>query len=245
MRTCAFAPIASRAQRGAALLVGLIFLVVLSLVAVIAMKGTLMEMRMVNNVSAHEQAFETSESLRLVVAKMFNEHAQMRGWPIALMGGDKPDSLYSTYPANCTTSSNVVGKNGVSCKMIYAMTIRKDAATSLPVNLYTIPLQTGEKMYDPATWMATFPDGDVKISLCSTGQTSGCTPDTFARVWVRPDGTGVSPGSGAAQAAGYRGLGEGLASGSSYMFFEIVSAGVSPGNARVVTQSQYQQAILN
>jgi type IV pilus assembly PilX-like protein len=233
------------AQHGAALLVGLIFLVVLSLVAVIAMKGTLMEMRMVNNVSEHEQAFETSESLRLVVSKMFSEHAQVRGWPVALMGGDKADSLFSTYPANCTAGSDTVGKNGVSCKMIYAMSIRRDAITGLPVNLYTIRTKAGENIYDPATWMVTHPEGDVKIGLCSGDQTPGCTADTVARIWVRPDGTSVSPGFGAAQSAGYRGLGEGLAGGSTHMFFEVVSAGVSPGNARVVTHSQYQQAILN
>lgn len=236
--------LARRAQRGAALLVGLIFLVVLSLVAVLAMKGTLMEMRMVNNVSSHEQAFEVSESMRLVVVKLFDEHSQLGGWPIALMGGNIADSQFSEFPANCTQSSNVIGKNGVSCKMIFATSVRQDPVTKLPVNLYSIPLQTGESMYDPTTWMKTFPEGDVKISTCSKGQVTGCTPDTIARVWVRPDGTILPAGSAPIQMNGYGGgSGGGGVKGSSLMLFEIVSDGRAPGGGRVVTQSQYQQAI--
>jgi len=232
--------IVARAQRGAALLVGLIFLVVLSLVAVLAMKGTLMEMRMVNNVAAHEQAFEVSETGRLVVAKMFTEHFQQGGWPIALMGGTVTDTLFSTYPSSCTSGSTKVGSNGVSCQMVTAMAVRKSGST--PVNLYDISLTGSEKIYDPSTWMTTTPDGDVKISLCSTGQTSTCTADTFIRVWVRPDGSGIPPGY-AANANGGGAKGSSVSAGSAFNVYEIVSDGRSPGNGRVVTQSQFQVSV--
>jgi hypothetical protein len=233
--------IAMKAQRGAALLVGLIFLVVLSLVAVLAMKGTLMEMRMINNVSAHEQAFEFSETVRMTVVKLFNENATSSGWPITLMGGDKVDTLFGTFPAGCTPTSNLVGSTGLSCKMIYATTIRKDSATALPVNLYAIAYSASEKTYDPTTWKTTSPDGDVKISLCST-QVSGCTPDQIGRVWVRPDGSMIVAGSQGGIGTAYGVIGASL-SGSTNQFFEIFSEATVSGNGRVTTQSQYKQVI--
>ena len=73
-------------QRGVALFVGLVFLVVLSLVAITAMKGTLIEMRMGTSTARHEQAFETSETLRGVPVSLFDEHVFERGWPSVLGG---------------------------------------------------------------------------------------------------------------------------------------------------------------
>jgi Tfp pilus assembly protein PilX len=233
--------VAMKVQRGAALLVGLIFLVVLSLVAVLAMKGTLMEMRMINNVSAHEQAFEFSETVRMTVAKLFNENATVSGWPIVLMGGDKVDTLFGTLPAGCTSSANIVGSTGLSCQMIYATTVRKDASTGLPVNLYAIAYSASEKTYDPTTWKSTSPEGDMKISLCSV-ITSGCIKDLVGRVWVRPDGSSIVSGSQGGIGTAYGVLGASL-SGSTNQFFEIFSEATVSGNGRVTTHSQYKQVV--
>ena len=53
-----------RAQRGATLFVGLMFLLILTLVALITMQGTTLELRMATNGSQQVLAFQLSEILR-------------------------------------------------------------------------------------------------------------------------------------------------------------------------------------
>ncbi|WP_114240125.1 PilX N-terminal domain-containing pilus assembly protein [Dyella sp. C9] len=225
----------SRVQRGVALFVGLVFLTVLSVVALVAMRGTLMEMHMVNNVAAHERAFEVSESLRAVPVALFDEHTFNRGWPLAAMGGTVPDTNFGTFP-RC--GSKPVGSNGVSCNVLTATAIRSSDDTGL-VNFYDIAFRAEEKPYDPSTWMGNAPD--VTITVCNSG---ACTSGGSARIWIRPDGTALSDGSGAAQAAGYRGEGNAAASGGGAMYFQILSEGTANAS-RAVTLSQYRQRISN
>lgn len=225
----------SRRQRGVALFVGLVFLVVLSVVAVVAMRGTLMEMQMVTNVAAHERAFEVSESLRGIPLALFDDHTFNRGWPTNEMDGTVPDTSFGTFP-QC--DSKPIGTSGVSCDVLQDTTVRKTAAGDL-LNLYEAQFVTGEKSYDPATWMKN--DPDVTVAVCDSGD---CTSGGKARIWIRPDGSALAEGSGASQAAGYRGEGNSAASGGGSMFFEVLSEGTS-GGARAVTLSQYRQSIRN
>jgi hypothetical protein len=229
-----------RQQEGVALFVGLVFLAVLSVVAVIAMRGTIMEMQLVNNVAAHERAFEVSESMRGVPISLFNDHTFNRGWPMAEMGGSVPDTRFGTFP-QCSTKE--IGSSGVSCNVLKATKIRKTGGAL--VNLYEISYQDDEKSYDPTTWMASTSGPDMTIAVCdSNSDSDGCTGGGKADLWVRPDGTTLAAGNGAAQAAGYRGVGNAAASGGSSMFFEILSVG-TVNSARVVTLSQYRQQISN
>ncbi|MDQ6648385.1 MAG: PilX N-terminal domain-containing pilus assembly protein [Pseudomonadota bacterium] len=223
-------------QRGIALFVGLVFLVILSLVAVVAMRGTLLEMRMVSNVAAHERAFEVSESFRAIPLALFNDHTFNRGWPTAGMGGSVADADFGTFP-QC--GSKPVGSNGISCQVLDDVKIRKPSSGAL-LNLYEVQFTSGEKSYDPATWMKN--DPDVTIAVCDGS--GACTSGGSARIWIRPDGTALATGSGAAQAAGYRGPGSAAASGGSAMFFEVLSEGTA-NSARAVTLSQYRQRISN
>jgi len=229
---------ARRAQHGVALFVGMVFLVILSLVAVVAMRGTLLEMQMVNNVAAHERAFEVSESMRAVPLALFDDHTFNRGWPAQEMGGSVPDTAFGTFP-QC--GSKPVGSNGVSCDVLNAMSIRQPPTGSL-LNLYEVRFADdgSEKAYDPSTWMAK--DPDVTIAVCD--ESGECSNGGNARIWIRPDGTALSSGSGAAQAAGYRGEGNAAASGGGSMYFEVLSEGRA-GSGRVVTLSQYRQRISN
>lgn len=222
-------------QRGIALFVGIVFLVVLSVVAVIAMRGTLMEMQMVNNVAAHERAFEVSESLRAVPLALFDDHTFNRGWPTNEMSGTVPDTSFGTFPQCGTTA---LGSSGVSCTVLKDISVRKTASGAL-LNLYESQFLTGEKDYDPATWMKNAPD--LTVEVCNGGS---CTSGGKARIWIRPDGTALASGSGASQAAGYRGEGNAAASGGSSMFFEVLSEGTA-ANARAVTLAQYRQSIRN
>ncbi|HEX7816256.1 pilus assembly PilX family protein [Dyella sp.] len=237
-------PMNRRGQRGIALFIGLTFLIVLSVVAVIAMRGTLTEMHMVNNVAVHEQLFEVSESLRDVTVSLFDDHTFNRGWPSTMTGGTQPQANYSTYPI-CGVKP--IGSNGVSCDMLKAVSIRQDAATGA-VNLYQIPYQTGELAYDPGTWVKNSKP-DVTITSCASGT---CTSGGTTSIWVRPDGTGLLAGSSAGQEMGYPGLGAGTTGGSAALFFEILSVastgGTGPTDAaatKAMTLTQYKQRIAN
>lgn len=224
-------------QRGIALFVGLIFLVVLSVVAVVAMRGTLMEMQMVTNVAAHEHAFEVSESLRAVPVALFDDHTFNRGWPTNEMDGSVPDGSFGTFP-QCGGATPKIGKNGISCDVLAGTGVRKTTSGAL-LNLYEVQFQPGEKPYDPATWMKN--QADLTVEACDSGS---CTTGGKANIWIRPDGTALAAGSGASQAAGYRGEGNSAASGGASMFFELLSEGKT-GNARAVTLAQYRQSIRN
>lgn len=235
MRSFSF-PSHRHTQRGIALFVGLVFLVVLSLVAVVAMRGTMLELRMVNNVAAHERAFEVSESLRGVPVAMFDDHTFNRGWPTTMMGGTVPDTGFGTFP-HCAGATGTVGTKGISCATMNGTTLRQDSNGM--VNLYEIAFKDGEKAYDPATWMTS--DQDMTVEVCNSGD---CTTGGIAQIWIRPDGSALSAGNGAAQAAGYRGEGSGAATGGGSMYFQILSRGNANGMT-ATTLAQYRQRIGN
>ncbi|MCX7514769.1 PilX N-terminal domain-containing pilus assembly protein [Frateuria hangzhouensis] len=216
-------------QRGIALFVGLVFLVVLSLVAVIAMRGTLMEMRLVTNVARHQQAFETSETLRAVPIALFDEHVFQRGWPEQL-GGTLPDD---DFDFGLTDDMLTVVKDGLQTNC------------SSEVDLFYGNLEpacggmAAENRYDTTSWHP-----DAVLSMCDV-TSSSCSRNVSATVSIVPDGTVLAEGSGGAQAAGYRGIGGGAAAGGGSMYFEVMSVGTVPGDGRAVTMAQYRQSIRN
>lgn len=216
-------------QRGIALFVGLVFLVMLSLVAIIAMRGTLMEMRLVTNVAKHQQAFETSETLRSVPISLFDEHVFQRGWPTEL-GGTLPNA---DFDMGLTSTMKTVMKNGLQTNCAGSVDLfygtLEPACNSMPA----------ESRYDTSTWHP-----DAILSMCDVSSTS-CANSVSATVSILPDGTVLAEGSGGAQAAGYRGIGGGAAGGGGSMYFEVMSVGTVPGNGRAVTMAQYRQAIRN
>jgi hypothetical protein len=216
-------------QRGIALFIGLVFLVVLSLVAVIAMRGTLMEMRLVTNVARHEQAFETSETLRSVPISLFDEHVFQRGWPEQL-GGTLPDDDFDFKLANSMLTAVKTGLQTNCAGNVDLLYGNLEASCGL------LP---AEERYDTSTWHP-----DIILSICDV-TSSSCSRDISATVSIIPDGTVLAEGAGGAQAAGYRGLGGGAAAGGGSMYFEVMSVGTVPGGGRAVTMAQYRQSIRN
>ncbi|MDF3981987.1 pilus assembly PilX N-terminal domain-containing protein [Luteibacter sp. PPL201] len=217
-------------QRGIALFVGLIFLLVLSVIAITAMRGTLVEMKMVTNVARHEAAFEASETLRSVPITLFDQHVFERGWPVSF-SGTVPDANF-TYSTDMSAGLLAKAKTG----------LQTDCSGG-PALLYG-PLQTcgtlpKETLYDPSTWRP-----DMVISICDSSSVS-CAASVSATVAIVPDGSVLNEGAGGAQAAGYRGLGIGAAGGGADMIFEVRSVATAPGNGVAITQTQYHQMIRN
>jgi len=221
-----------RAQRGVALFVGMIFLLVLSIIAVMAMRGTLTEMKMVSNVARHEAAFEASEALRAVPVTLFDQHVFQRGWPTSFPGGTVPDSDFtysSTFSADMLAKVETAVQSDCSGAISLFYGTLQPACNSLPA----------ETLYDPTTWHP-----DMKIAICDASSSS-CSADVSATLSIVPDGTVLNAGSGGAQAAGYRGLGIGAAGGGADMLFEIRSVATAPGNGVSTTLTQYHQNIRN
>jgi hypothetical protein len=216
-------------QRGIALFVGLIFLVVLSLVAVIAMQSTFLEMRMATNVARHEEAFQMSDSMRGMMGPFVDYNLLNGGWPVS-WGGAVPDSDFD-WSSVCPTASIPVTAG--NCPLVNTFeTAIKAAPTSL--KQITGSIDVNEEPYDPSTWVTDLtltqdnPNGIGKIA---------------AAISLIPDGVVANQGSGTAQAAGYRGLGVSIAAGGFAKFFEVQSVGLSPddgSNGRAVTIAQYR-----
>jgi hypothetical protein len=219
----------AKRQQGIALFVGLVFLLVLSIVAVIAMRGTLTEMRMVTNTARHETAFEASEALRSIPVSLFDDHVYARGWPTSF-NGDVPDSEFTystTIPSSLLADAKKALQKDCSGEPTLFYGQLQGACGGLPK----------ETLYDPSTWRP-----DMIIAICDTG-TQSCSGDVGAQISIVPDGTTLSQGAGGAQAAGYRGLGVGAANGGAEMYFEIRSVATAPGGGTATTHAQYHQMI--
>lgn len=89
-----------RSQSGFALFFALVFLLMMTLVAVTAMRGTALELNMANNVANYEIAFETAESGRLAFSKITPDLARCKfRWPLGIRVGGSP--VGSCVPGLC------------------------------------------------------------------------------------------------------------------------------------------------
>jgi hypothetical protein len=112
-------------QRGAVLITSLMFMVVLTLVALMANQSTVLEARMSTNAIVKQRATESSEALRTGINDLLDGHLYSHGlWPVSL-GGTEPDSLFS-IPAGITIANT---------------------------NDWGTGNGAGENLYNPATWV--------------------------------------------------------------------------------------------
>jgi len=92
-----------RPQRGAILVTSLVFLIVLTLIALVASQSTVLETRMSTNTIIKSRATESSETLRTGTNDLLETHFYNRGWP-AGAGGALDNALFS-IPAGITVSN--------------------------------------------------------------------------------------------------------------------------------------------
>ncbi|MER3547447.1 MAG: hypothetical protein C4338_07520 [Rhodanobacteraceae bacterium] len=231
-------------QRGIALFVGLVFLIVLSLVAVIAMQSTFLEMRMVTNVARQSEAFQISESTRSVLTappatSLFAQSFAQGGWPVS-WGGSVPDNDFSAI-GNCKSPWTDATNCAMVLKFKSALIPGADGTPKLLYGTFDSPGADGktpETTTNPSNWVtdATLYFADPNVG---GGKLSGALS-------VVPDGSGNNPGSGTAQAAGYRGLGVAAAAGGASRYFQIRSVGLSPSdgsNGRATTIVQFKAIV--
>ncbi|HXE76780.1 MAG TPA: PilX N-terminal domain-containing pilus assembly protein [Rhodanobacter sp.] len=230
------------AQRGIALFVGLVFLVMLTMIALVVMKGTLLELRMTTATARHEAAFEASEALRPIPEAVLADHVFNRGWPSS-WGGDVPDAMFDLNQtfANRTAWINLLNPNTTS-----GLGLQGVCGGSTLVSFY-LPAsacsgQTDAYNYMPGSWAPA-----VKFTVCETGAPTGCgsNQQVNATISVVRDGVTVNKGAGAAMSQGYASIGVGTAKAGSALLLQIRSEATVPGNGQAATIAQYKLNVAN
>ncbi len=84
-------------QSGVALVIALILLMVLTMIAVVAMRTTTIDLKMATNQTLNKRTFQISESARMGIHETLDSHVFYRGWPIA-NGGTIAASTGFTLP---------------------------------------------------------------------------------------------------------------------------------------------------
>lgn len=228
-------------QRGIALVVGLVFLVMLTIVALVVMRGTMLEMHLSTATARHEQAFEASEATRAIPEVIINDHVFNRGWPKS-WGGDVPDGMFDldTSFANRTDWVALLKPNSTK------KTGLQDYCGGSTLAIFYLPQScsshTANYNYQPNAW-----DDTVVLSVCSGANQTNCASNSTVKsnIAIVRDGVVPNAGSGGAQAQGYSSPGIGTATGGASLLLQIRSQATVAGNGQATTLAQYKQVITH
>lgn len=91
------APVPRAAHRGMALIVSLVLLLVMTMVAVVAMRSTTLDIKMTTNSTQSRRAFENSDGSRDAMTPLLEAHVFYHGWPTSV-GGTVAESANFTIP---------------------------------------------------------------------------------------------------------------------------------------------------
>lgn len=231
---------------GFALVVSMIFLVVLTLIAVAVIRTTGLGARMTANNSVSNEAQEVSETIRSLTEVMVEGNAYYRGWPCSIStgsatcGGSPPiySVLDSEWSLPLPTGMAVLRQGQSLC------TDTPD--TSQPYKMW-FDANDESGSFNPV-WYKDDTTG-VKDDACysrniaGTGVTAYTVAGNISVYKLRAD---IAPGSGGAMVSGYEGTGRGAAGGGGYIFFFTQSEGQDPSNlAQNQTGSVYRFLIRN
>jgi Tfp pilus assembly protein PilX len=222
-------------QRGATLFVGLMFLLVLTLVALISMQGTTLEVKMATNQTQQKAAFQLAESMRLMTGEITSQNTLNRG-----MTNFTGNSLAW---ANTSGTGTVGGQpgGGATCSSgalsATQQLYQNDATSTYSQTWHTIAgVFQGNIPTTTTTNIAGNPD---KLLADCTGTATG----TSAWASVYAIGTRGTPGTGTAQNESATGVG--ASGGGATKWFEIRSQGQVGGGAVAITAAEYRQPIVN
>ncbi len=211
-----------RAQSGVALVVALVLLLVMTMVAVVAMRTTTVDLKMITNTVLTRRAFQNSEGGRMSMGKTLEAHVFYRGWPITA-GGTVPTTAKFPIPIELDvvdgTTKFYDGTNG---------------------NLADFEMPNGRQNLTDIVR-----DSDLIFESDIDADDVIDNDDVFADIWVTWRAALLAAGSGGAQGSGYLGPGVGSAGADSNVFFDIKSRGQSPGNAVNFTGADYRVLIRN
>lgn len=99
-------------QQGIALVITLVLLLVMTMIAVVAMRTTTIDLKMTTNTVLSRRAFQNSEGARTVIGQVLSAHLYNNGWPPSAGGVgtgeyDIPEDVEPVeLTANFTTNEN-------------------------------------------------------------------------------------------------------------------------------------------
>ncbi|MCB1748870.1 MAG: hypothetical protein H6977_20260 [Gammaproteobacteria bacterium] len=210
-------------QRGVALIVALIMLMVLTMIAVIAMRTTTIDLKITTNQIIAKRAFQVSESARSRIHGVLDDHNFYRGWPTSVTGGTIPASTGFTIPAG-------IFINGTPDLLAIPSPVPAvgnmndiDSAAAVDMRLRVDPENDGTYVsnYDMAA--------DIFVTFVGVGGSAGT--DTGV-------GTGNTVGGGVGGAGAHR-------------YYRIVSKAGDAANAtapttrRAITDAIYRYVVTN
>jgi len=223
-----------RRASGFALVTALIFLVLLTLVTLAAVRNSGLEARMSGNNATRTEAFESSELARTQVGTLIDANVFSRGWPSSYCSGcsgttSVPDALFDPDATKLFSSSCGSGQNGFCLKSVPA-----NACISAGVS--NPALGNSEQAKDATGKCAdvfnpTALDIDMTYSRSLTAGTGTTTLQPQAQLSIFKLYVSMASGSGTAMVAGYEGLGRAAAAGGGQLYFYTQAQGEDFGGA--------------
>ncbi|MBI2801519.1 MAG: hypothetical protein HYX63_14775 [Gammaproteobacteria bacterium] len=204
-------------EHGFALIVALVLLLVMTMIAVVAMRSTTLDLKMTTNTTLNRRAFQNSDGPRVAIGPALSYHVFYRGWPQSIPGGVVPNSTNFVIPPEVTVKDGsklyYMGDNGV---------------------IKDLPAPDGDGLTPRAEDMHFFGNAN-----------QGGRNDMVSSIWVTRTGAALAGGSGAAQGSGYIGTGVGAAGADAHVFLDLRSTGSAAGNAQVRTGADFRVLIKN
>lgn len=226
-------------SRGYALITALIFLVLLTLVALAAIRGSGLEAKMSSNSTERTQAFESAELSRNLIETLIDANTSYGGWPQSI-GGNVPTNVFD---------ANAIALLNSGFTLTLEPKIAGDWHTNnsecLGGSGCTAFTPTGTTLTTTGICPGSAPCLAQDASFTKT-ITTNVTPVTItAELSVYKLVASVAKGSNTQIANGYQGPGKGLGNGGSNLFYYVLSNGHESSNkdATAQTAALYREVI--
>ncbi len=213
-------------NRGMVLVTALVMLAVLTLVAVVAMRSTTLDLRMTTNAMLNARAFQGSEGARVQLVTPLDEHVFNQGWPQSA-GGAKENNKFTDLPDGLSLV-DATGK-------LYEEAEGQDLA----------------KYGNDCGAGGTDDCRDMTFRLAANGDNttvddrSPKPQDISADLFVTSLGATMATGASTAMVGGYEGLGKGSAAGGAYMMFDVRSRGHAANRTESMTGTDTRVLVRN
>lgn len=243
-----------RRHSGFVLVTALIFLVVLTLIGVVATKNTTLGLKMSRNFLEKTQTFEAAETARVKADDLLDAATYNRGWPSS-MGGTVTDSDFNTGNGFSGNAWPCTASNSEHCVLTLLGATDPTTAASSSNKPWVISDGNPDKeCYGPTKTTPTSADG----SQCNAGNMGSYNnlsyvydgnPAVYGYIAVYKLGVGNAPGSGAAMISGYEGTGKGAAGAGALVYYYLRSQAMtgslstSPSGAVAYTGADYRAVI--
>ena len=228
-------------QRGLTLFVGLMFLLMLSLVAVVALQGTSLELKMSTTQAQQMTSSQASESARLMVGKIVDanvNHDGMNRFTGAVAGFANMGS-----GGMVSAGSGLSSCTGAALNTLAQPLMENNDFTYSPAYSSTLHTISGVFLNDTASATAANIAGNPNKMMCANfgcpGGAATCA-NPVATAWANAYTIGTRVNPGYAQNIGSGGLGGAQGCGGTNKWFEIRSQGQVGTGARTVTTAEFR-----